>query len=211
MIHNGDIKMMTFQETKCYFIYEMTGDAWNEKKEYFSKKELDIMNRVVNEMTDEQGEKWFKNLSSQFQLYLISKEFWKIDNTSLRYAKRSKDKPSFNDIKLALEIKNYNEKIKGLDFDTLVEICINFIYLLVVPIVFFFIGRVFNLYEFIYIYILMSAVAVVGVTIGMFTTRNKGNTKEDILDAVAEIRQPVLISSLLIGGVSSFISLFIGI
>lgn len=95
MLKNRDVNMQNFQNTKYHFQFEMSTD-WDEKRKFLNKKQLDLIHKVVYEMTDEQGEEWFKKWYTQYQLERISTAFWKCYNRVLRFKKKENMIKAFN-------------------------------------------------------------------------------------------------------------------
>lgn len=81
---NKNVNMQTFKDTKKYFIFHMERD-WGKKEKFLSKRQKELIHKVVYEMTDEQGDEWFKKWRSQFQLERIDAALWKCHNKVLRF------------------------------------------------------------------------------------------------------------------------------
>lgn len=90
-----NVNMKNFKDTKQYFMSEMATD-WDEKEKFLSKKQLDLLHKVICEMTDEQGEEWFKKWYTQYQLERISTAFWKCYNRVLRFKQKENMIKAFN-------------------------------------------------------------------------------------------------------------------
>ena len=86
-LRNRNVNMQNFKDTKCHFQFEMSAD-WDEKSKFLNQKQLDLIHKVVYEMTDEQGEEWFKKWYTQYQLERISAAFLKCYNKVLRFKKK---------------------------------------------------------------------------------------------------------------------------
>ncbi len=79
--------MQSFKDIKIYFMNNMN-ENWSEKKDFLSKKQIKLINKIVYEMTDEEGEKWFSKRFHKYQCDKIDNAFWKCYNKVIRFIRR---------------------------------------------------------------------------------------------------------------------------
>ena len=82
-----NVNMQSFKDTKIYFMDNMN-EYWSEKKKFLSNKQIKLISKIVYEMTDEEGEKWFSKRFHKYQCDRIDNAFCKCYNKVIRFKRR---------------------------------------------------------------------------------------------------------------------------
>lgn len=85
----ADINMQSFKETKNHFLTEMNMD-WDIKEKFLNKKQKQLIDQIVNHMSDEEGNEWYMKWYNKYRLNRISTAFWRCYNKSLRFIQKER-------------------------------------------------------------------------------------------------------------------------